>query len=159
MRLAWPLYSRKGLGSHDSINFREFANPQKAPRYTYQKFIIFPTENQGFPRCLFKATQTIFSSINVKGANMQSLLNFLGKVIEPLASKKMGGNSQWRITKLKEKLWPFLWRVPSISPFRYRIGWSLLNFFPKNQFLIPCLILRDVRGAEHKWEELKRYQN
>jgi hypothetical protein len=27
----------------------------------------------------------------------------------------------------------------------------LLDFFPKNQFLIPCLILKDVRGVEHKW--------
>jgi hypothetical protein len=83
---------------------------------------------------------------------MQSLMKFLGKVVESLASKKTGGNSQWRIAKLKEKSWPFLWRAPSISIFRYRGGSNLLNFFPKNQLLIPCVILRDVRGVEHEWK-------
>jgi hypothetical protein len=115
------------------------------------------TENQGITGFSFKIIQTIFHSINIKGGNMESLLEYLAKLNKPLDLKKTGEIIQWRIAKLKERLWPFLWRAPSISPFLYRGGCNLLNFFPKNQFLIPCLILKDVRGVEHKWGGLKRY--
>jgi hypothetical protein len=53
---------------------------------------------------------------------MKPLFDYLPKLNKPLDLKNPGGINQWRVAKLTKKLWPFLWRAPSISAFRSRGG-------------------------------------
>ena len=48
----------------------------------------------------------------------------LGRPQKQLSAAKPGEIPEWRRLKLKGKLWRYLWKAHSISPYRSKRGWN-----------------------------------